>query len=199
VSNDVKLVDLSFNPESLYSLSDEKYLSALIGSYSCTFNNSVYNDNFDYETAEQIITGLEDRDFEGLMAIENNVPVGFAFGYVLESQDRENFPEELSRCEENFFENSAFYFAELGVLEEYRNQGIGKGLKSAELDRIKDRDDVEKGLMRTSNTSENKKKLQIDHDLGFEEVLVDGEVLTETVEAIGENLEDERMYLWREV
>ncbi|WP_414837307.1 GNAT family N-acetyltransferase [Candidatus Nanosalina sp. VS9-1] len=190
----LEFTDLSYEPGE-YSLSDEKMESAVIGMYQRVFNNSPYGENFDYELAEDIVQGIRGKDTEGLLAVQDGMPVGFAWGEVLEPGDREIFPDEIPG---EFFDGSSYYFAELGVLPDYRDQGLGKELKRRELEKVKNREDIDKGLMRTS-VEENDKKLGLDSDLGFEALEPDGEPVTEEVESVGVEGSDLRGYFWRPV
>ena len=191
--NDVEFVDLTYDEDAEYSLSDESLEASLVGVYQKVFNRSPYEENFDYELAEDIIQGIQERDTEGLLAISDDRPVGFAWGEVLEPGDREDFPEEVPG---SFFEGDSYYFAELGVLPDYRDQGLGKELKQREMEKVKDREDIDKGLMRTS-VEENEKKLGLDDDLGFEALEPDGEIVTEEVDSVGTEGSDLRGYFWR--
>ena len=187
-----EFVELSYD-DGEYSLSDDRMEASVIGMYQKVFNNSPYEENFDYELAEEILRSVQDRDTEGLLALDKGMPVGFAWGEVLKPEDREDFPGEVP---EEFFSGDSYYFAELGVLPDYRDQGIGKELKKRELDRVKEREDLSKGLMRTS-VEENEKKLGLDSDLGFRTLEPDGEPVTEEVESVGADGTDTRGYFWR--
>lgn len=191
----VEFAEMTYDEDAEYSLSDDRFEAALIGGFQKAFNDSPYEENFDYEMTEEIFRGIRDRDTEGVLAVEDGVPVGFAWGEVLEPGDRERFPDQVP---EEFFSGSGYYFAELGVLPDYRDQGIGKELKSRELDRVKQREDLERGLMRTSIEG-NEKKLGLDSDLGFEPLETDGELVTEEVDSYGVDGSDLRGYFWRNI
>ncbi len=190
--SEVEFFDLTYD-ESEYSLSDEAFETALIGTYQRVFNQSPYRENFDYQLAEEIIQGIETSDTEGVVAVDYGIPVGFAWGEVLQPKDQGDFPDEVP---EIFFDGEAYYFAELGVLPSYRDQGIGKELKKRELQEVMQREDLDKGLMRTS-IEENEKKLGLDNDLGFRPLERDGEIVTEEVDTVGRDDSDLRGYFWR--
>lgn len=190
--DNIEFTEMAYDPGE-YSLSDEAFETAAIGVYQRVFNNSPYQEDFNYELAEEIVKSIEDRDTEGFIALDDGMPVAFGWGEVLEASDREEFPSEVPG---EFFEGNSFYFAELGVLPAYRDQGIGKEIKRRELEKVRERNDLEKGLMRTS-VEENEKKLGLDNDLGFDALEPEGEIVTEEVETVGREDSDLRGYFWR--
>jgi GNAT superfamily N-acetyltransferase len=186
---------LTYDEDAQYSLSDDRFEASVIGAFQKTFNDSPYEENFDYEMTEDIFRGIQEKDTEGLLALEDGVPVGFAWGEVLEPGDSQEFPQEVP---DEFFDGTSYYFAELGVLPDYRDQGIGKELKQKELEKVKDRQDLDKGLMRTSIEG-NEKKRGLDEDLGFQRLEPDGELVTEEVDTYGVEGSDLRGYFWRPI
>lgn len=191
--NDVEFAELSYDGD--YSLEDEAFETAVIGTYQRVFNDSPYEEDFNYELAEEIIQSIEGTDTEGFIAVDDGMPVAFGWGEVLEASDREDFPDEVP---EQFFNGKSFYFAELGVLPSYRDQGIGKEIKRRELEEMKNREDLDRGMMRTS-IEDNEKKLGLDEDLGFEALEPDGEIVSERVDSVGTEGSDLRGYFWRPV
>lgn len=190
--DELEFTEMSYQ-DGKYSLNDEAFETAVIGMYQRVFNDSPYQENFDYELAEEIVQGIADRDTEGFLAVDDGLPVAFGWGEVLEASDRSEFPE---RVPEEFFDGDSFYFAELGVLPDYRDQGIGKEIKRRELETVKSREDLDRGLMRTS-IEENEKKLGLDDDLGFKALEPSGEQVTEEVDTVGRDDSDLRGFFWR--
>lgn len=191
----VEFAPLTYDEDAEYSLSDDRFEAAAVGNFQKAFNKSPYEENFDYEMTEDIFRGIQDRDTVGLLALEEGVPVGFAWGEVLEPEDEEDFPDEVPG---EFFSGDSYYFAELGVLPEYRDQGIGKELKRRELETVGRREDLNRGLMRTSIEG-NEKKRGLDRDLGFEPLKPGGELVTEEVDSYGVDGSDLRAYFWRPI
>ena len=191
--NDLEFAELSYDGD--YSLEDEAFETAVIGTYQRVFNDSPYEEDFNYELAEEIIQSIEGTDTEGFVAVDDGMPVAFGWGEVLEASDRGEFPEKVP---EEFFDGKSFYFAELGVLPSYRDQGIGKEIKRRELEEVKSREDLDRGMMRTS-IEDNEKKLGLDEDLGFEALEPDGEIVSERVDSVGTEGSDLRGYFWRPV
>ncbi|PSG99186.1 MAG: hypothetical protein BRC29_03605 [Nanohaloarchaea archaeon SW_7_43_1] len=205
----IEYADLGFDSkETTYPLSKDENLASLIGAFQMTFNDSVYQENWDYEFTKDIIAGLQDEDYEGILALNEGTVVGFAWGYVPESEEMRtdnDFPDELQEVDTSFLDGETYWFNELGVVEDWRNQGLGKRLKEKELDRIAERQDISRGLERTNFEDENEKKLGLDSDLGFEPVNYEGEPLVKEIEQIGVEDEegnpmtDPRVYMWREL
>lgn len=203
----IDYVNLGFDPEETsYPISRDENLASLIGAFQMTFNDSVYQENWDYEFTRDIITGLQDKDYEGVLALNEGTVVGFAWGYVPEPEEMRidsDFPDELQEVDVPFLDGETYWFNELGIVEDWRDQGLGKSLKAQELEKVAERSDISRGLERTNFEDENKKKLGLDNDLGFEPVEYQGEPLVKEIEQVGVEDEegnpmtDPRVYMWR--
>lgn len=223
-SGDVKYFDFGFEPnETDYPLEQDEKRASLIGAFEMAFSDSPYGENFDYDLMDGFLEGTSEKDYEGRLAVSDGAVVGFAWGYRVETgqspgvNDESDFPEELLDSKTDFFDGETYYFEELGVLPDYRDQGIGKELKRQELEKVKQRDDISRGLMRTQYNGEqleglelpeefrdeegvgNEKKLGLDVDLGFEPVEAEGKPVIQEVELVGTEGADQRIYMSREV
>lgn len=215
---DLEYANFGFEPDKTdYPLENDAKRASLIGSFQMTFNDSPYGENFDYGLMDGFLDDTSDRDYEGRVALIDGRVVGFAWGHRVESDMDSEFPEELQDAETDFFDGEAFYFEELGVVPDFRGEGIGKELKRQELEQVKQRDDISQGLMRTQYNGEeleglelpeevsnesgtgNETKLGLDVDLGFEPVEVDGGPVIEEVDLVGVDGTDQRIYMSREV
>lgn len=213
----VEYVDFGFEgSETDYPLNRDEYRASLIGAFQMAFNESPYSENFDFETMQSFLDETEEKDYLGRIALVDNNVVGFAWGYRIESGMSSDFPDEIFGPETELSEGDSYYFEELGVLPDYRGQGIGKELKRQELQQVKQREDVSEGFMRTQYNGErleglelpdgyetgengNERKLGLDVDLGFEPVEVQGGPVIEEVNLEGTEGSDERIYMSREV
>ncbi len=182
--------------------------SSLIGSFQTIFTdqNSPYDENWDYKTADGFLEWTSEQDYEGLLAVDNGAVVGFAWGYRVDPENvdvDQKFPEELYESDQDLYDGQTFMIDEVGVMPEYRGQGVGKTLEKELLDKVTDRDDISRVMQRTQWSGENIPKLGLDNDLGFEvftykEGIAEKPVLQE-VDYVGKPGSDERVYLWREV
>lgn len=223
-ASEVEYVDFGFESDGTeYPLEDDGKRASLIGAFEMAFSDSPYGENFDYDLMDGFLEGTSEKDYEGRLAISEGTVVGFAWGYRVEPEEapdvaeEPDFPEGLQGTETDFFDGETYYFEELGVLPDYRDQGIGKELKRQELEQVKQRDDISRGLMRTqyngetleglevpeefrdSRAEENEKKLGLDVDLGFEPVETEGGPAIQEVELVGTEGSDKRIYMDREV
>jgi len=216
-SNKVEYVDFGFEDnETSYPLSRDEYRASLIGTFQMAFNESPYGENFDFETMQSFLDETEEKDYLGRIALVDNNVVGFAWGYKIESGMSSDFPDEIFGPKTELSKGDSYCFEELGVLPDYRGQGIGKELKKKELQQVKQREDISHGFMRTQYNGErleglelpdgyetgengNERKLGLDVDLGFEPVEVQGGPVIEEVNLEGTKGSDERIYMSREV
>jgi len=78
--DNIEFTEMSYDPGE-YSLSDEAFETAAIGVYQRVFKNSPYQEDFNYELAEEIVKrivkSIEDRDTEGFIALDDGMPVAF--------------------------------------------------------------------------------------------------------------------------
>lgn len=218
IDSGIEYVEFGFDQyETPYPLDQDENRASLIGAFEMAFSDSPYGENFDYDTMESFMEGTEEKDYEGRLALSDGKVIGFAWGYRVESDMTQEFPEELQDTETDFFDGETYYFEELGVLPDYRDRGIGKKLKRQEVEQVRQRDDISRGLMRTQYNGEelegldvpeefredqgtgNERKLGLDVDLGFEPVEFNGKPVIEEVKLVGTEGSDQRIYMSKEV
>lgn len=205
----VELVDFGYSSgETDYPIEKNSVERAsLIGGFQTVFTeeNSPYDENWNYGTVNDFLNWTAEQDYEGLLAVENGRVAGFAWGYRIdpESIDVQKFPEELSEFETEFYDGNTFMIDEVGVMPEYRGNGLGTELESGLLEKTRERNDISRVIQRTQWSGENQAKLALDRKLGFEvltysEGRVEKPVLQE-VDFVGTEGSDQRAYLWKDL
>jgi len=206
-------VSFGFGDETSYPLDESRNRDELISTFQEVFRHSPYEEDWSYEDVDSFLGSMQETDYEGFLALDGDDVIGFAWGRILEPGDAEKFPDELQEADTDYFDGSTFYFEELGVAPGHRGQRIGKKLKRKELERVKERKDVSRGLMRTQYNGEelieveedveaygdNTRKLGLDSDLGFSPVKVDDAPVIEPVDLVGRAESDERIYMERDL
>lgn len=182
--------------------------ASLIGSFQTIFNkeNSPYDENWDYETLNSFLNWTFEQDYEGYIAMKRNCIAGFTWGYRIEPERveiEEKFPQKLSELETDIFDGRTLMMDEIGVMPDYRGEGLGKALESMLLEKADYRDDISRLIQRTQWSGQNIPKLQLDNTLNFQpftycEGRTEKPVLEE-VEFVGKAGSDERIYLWKEL
>lgn len=90
----------------------EEHLDACTQAFVAIFNAEPWNDEWTFATAKQYISDFyHSPRFVGVLAVEADQVVGFIYGTV-----------------RSWWSGNECYINEMGVREEYRNQGIGKAL-----------------------------------------------------------------------
>lgn len=201
LTGDPVLLDFGFeDSETVYPLQEGAYRASLIGSFQEVFANSVYEENWDYETTSDFLSWTEEQDYQGKVAVDKGRVVGFVWGYRVEPDMEEKFPDKLQDIEQEFFDGETFVLDEIGVLPEYRGQGLGRELEEMYIEEVAARENTSRIIQRTQRSSENVAKLSLDASLDFTAVLDENyEPVTEEVSLVGLEGSDERIYLWREV
>lgn len=206
----IELVDFGYSPgETSYPIEENSVERAsLIGSFQTVFTeeNSPYDENWDYQTTNDFLEWTSDQDYEGLLVIDEGRVVGFAWGYRVdpETVDIEGkFPDRLDDQDQDFYDGETFMIDEVGVMPEYRGNGIGRELESGLLENISERSNISRALQRTQWSGENQAKLGLDNDLSFEVLTYEDGVaekpVLQEVDFVGTDGSDERAYLWRDV
>ena len=200
--------EFGFEPsETRYPLDDPSNRGSLIGSFQTVFNdeNSPYDENWDYQTADDFLEWTSRQDYEGLLAVEDGRVVGFTWGYRIDPETvnvDEKFPEELREVEPDVYDGETFMIDEVGVLPgPYRGNNIGTRLEEGLLEKLQDRDDISRAMQRTQWSGENTGKLWLDGKSGFDALLYNDEndPVTQEVEFVGKEGSDERIYLWKDL
>ena len=177
----------------------------MIGTFQTVFTdeNSPYDENWSYEAVNGFLDWTSDQDYEGLLAVDDGRVVGFAWGYRIDEDIPvdEKFPEELDETDEDVYDGSTFMMDEVGVIPEYRGQGLGTALESGLLEKLEGREDVSQVMQRTQWSGENKDKLWLDGKMGFQAFLLGEEnnPVTQEVDYVGKDGSDERLYLFQEL
>lgn len=186
--------------ETGYPLDNDVNRASLIGSFQMVFDNSVYGENWDYETTANFLESTSQKDYEGVLAASEGGLVGFVWGHRLEPDMAEDYPAELQEAEVDVFDGESYILDELGVLPEYRGQGIGQYLEEQYIEDVTEKKDASRIVQRTQNSSDNVVKLSLDDKTGFEPILDQtDEPIIEEVPLVGLEESDKRIYLWREV
>lgn len=171
--------------ETSFPLDVERNRAALIETYRTVYRDSLYEEAFTYDEVDRELERYRaNRNYEGVLAVDGADVIGFGFGFQLvpamnDTEWRTEHDFVVTGSEDDhlgsYFEGDTYYFAELGVLPEMRRNDIGYELKRRELERVKDLDYVDRGLMRTRK--DNRGKIRgIDEPLGFERLPWETEV-----------------------
>jgi ribosomal protein S18 acetylase RimI-like enzyme len=126
----------------------EAWMPAFVGAYQAIWSEPPYNERFLPDEAAGVLRrAVEVTENVTLLAVrESGVVVGFGIAYpVLGKSDVARDIRGLLPVEDTF------YFAELGVLEAYRDRGLGHQLVALRLELI-DRQRFRHVLLRTSAT-----------------------------------------------
>lgn len=209
-ANDVDWYEFGFDSkETDYPLEpNSSERASLIGAFETVFNgeNSPYDENWDYENLDEFLDSTEEKDYEGVIVVDEGRVAGFAWGYRIDPSGPEmegKFPGELDFVDEEIYDGSTFMIDEVGVMPDYRGQKLGTRIESALLDRMERRDDISRVMQRTQWSGQNIPKLVIDTRLGFDKFTfsegVAEEPVLEEVEFVGKDGSDERVYLWKEL
>jgi GNAT superfamily N-acetyltransferase len=188
----VKYLQFGFNQEeSKIDLSLEENRESFINAYQEAFKNSVYNENFSKEEVNGILDWYqENADYEGILIVDDSEIVGFSFGFRLEPEfDNEKWRRKkgFENVPESYFDGETFYYAELGLEEEYREEGIGKESASAVFDEVESMESMSRLLVRTNEDNpvrslyeENDFRLLEDLTTEIEQRRDNGEIETDT-------------------
>lgn len=203
----VDLVEFGYDPlETAYPLEEDSSVRAsLIGSFQTVFTdeNSPYDENWDFETTNDFLEWTSEQDYEGLLAVDEGRVVGFTWGYRVDPEEvdiEEKYPEGLEDVQPDIYDGETFMIDEVGVMPEYREQGLGTALESGLLEKLDDRDDVSRVMQRTQWSGENTEKLRLDGEMGFQAFLQEGnDPVTQEVGFVGKDGSDERIYLFQEL
>lgn len=148
----------------------EEWLPAFVGAYQSIWSEPPYNERFFPDEAAGILRrALQTPENITLLAVrESGVVVGFGIAYpVLAKSDVARDIRGLLPIDDTF------YFAELGVLEEWRDRGLGHQLVQLRLQLI-DRQRFRHVLLRTSAV--RNASYEMYRKLGFEDTGVYMEV-----------------------
>lgn len=206
MSDDIEYVEFGFSEdETSYPLNDETNRASLIGTFQTVFNqeNSPYDENWDYETTDGFLEDTSELDYKGVLAIDDGKVAGFSWGYRVDTDQvdpEEKYPEKLAEVEQDVYDGETFMIDEVGVLPNYRGDGIGTELEERMLDKMSDDEDISRAMQRTQWSGANTAKLFLDGKMGFQAFLLgeDNEPVTQDVPFVGKEGGDERIYLWKE-
>jgi GNAT superfamily N-acetyltransferase len=165
----------------------EPWLAAFVGAYQAIWSEPPYNERFFPDEAAAVLRHcLEVPDNIALLAVRpSGVVVGFGFAYPVKAKS------DVARDLRGLLPiEDTFYFAELGVLEQWRVRGLGSQLIDLRLQLI-DRQRWRHVLLRTSavrNTS-----YEMYRRMGFEDTGVYMEVAARRVD--GSTKTDRRLFL----
>lgn len=204
----VDLVDFGYDiTETEYPLEENSTKRAsLIGGFQTVFTdeNSPYDENWDFETTNEFLEWTSEQDYEGVLAIDEGRVAGFTWGYRVDPDEidvSEKYPAGLGEVEPDIYDGETFMVDEVGVLPEYRNQGLGTALESCLMETIDEREDISRVMQRTQWSGENTGKLKLDGRMGFQAFLEgdENDPVTQEVEFVGTEGSDERIYLFQEL
>jgi len=206
MSDDLEYVTFGFSEEETsYPLDNDLNRASLIGSFQTVFNekNSPYDENWDYETTNGFLEDTSELDYCGVLALDEGKVAGFTWGYRVDTKNvdpDEKFPEELYELEQDVYDGETFMIDEVGVLPDYRGEGVATELQSRTLEETKNDDELNRAMQRTQWSEENTAKLFLDGKMGFQAFLLgeDNDPVTQEVPFVGTEGSDERIYLWRE-
>ncbi len=180
--------------------------ASLIGSFQTVFtdDNSPYDENWDFQKVDDFLEWTSEQDYEGALAIDDGRVVGFTWGYKVEPDEvdvNEKYPAGVEEVQENIYDGETFIIDEVGVLPEYRNQGLGTTLESCLMENLDEREDISRVMQRTQWSGENTGKLRLDGSMGFQAFLqgTENDPVTQEVEFVGNEGSDERIYLFQEL
>lgn len=201
---EVDYVDFGFADwETDYPLNDPGNRASLIGAFETVFTkeNSPYDENWDYETVDELLDWTSEQDYKGTLAISDGKVIGFSWGYrVSDDIDiDEKFPKELKELETELYDGETFMIDEVGVMPGgYRGEGIGTQLEARTVRKAAEREDISRAMQRTQNSFRNLPKLALDYNLGFEPFEKNGQPVFQDVKFVGKPGGDERIYLGQE-
>ncbi|WEL23413.1 GNAT family N-acetyltransferase [Candidatus Nanohalovita haloferacivicina] len=206
MSDRVEYLDFGFDPsETEYPLNDQGNRDALIGLFQTVFTeeNSPYDEDWDYEVVDDFLEWTSEMDYEGTIAVLNDEPIGFSWGYRVDSDEvdvDEKFPDGLEEVNPDIYDGSTFMIDEVGVSPDYRGNGIGTQVEARTLRKAAERDNLDRAMQRTQWSGENSGKLWLDGRMGFSAFLQgeENDPVTQEVEFVGKPGSDERIYLGQE-
>jgi GNAT superfamily N-acetyltransferase len=206
----VELVDFGYDrTETRYPLEENSAERAsLIGSFQTVFTdqNSPYDENWGFETTNDFLESTSELDYEGILAVEEGRVAGFAWGYRVDKDSadvEEKYPEVIDDVVPEIYDGETFMIDEVGVMPDYRDQGLGTALESCLLSKLSEKEDISRSMQRTQWSGQNMPKLELDKNMGFDVLTfqdgrADKPVLQE-VEFVGKEGSDERAYLFQEL
>lgn len=204
----VDLIEFGYDSsETVYPLEESSTERAsLIGSFQTVFTdeNSPYDENWDFETTDDFLKWTSEQDYEGLLAVDEGRVVGFTWGYRVEPEEidvGEKYPDGLEEVEPDIYDGETFMVDEVGVLPDYRGQGLGTKLESCLMEKLDQREDISRVMQRTQWSGENTGKLKLDGKMGFEAFLQgdENDPVTQDVPFVGNEGSDERIYLFQKL
>jgi len=147
-----------------------RYRAGFVGAYQTIFSGAPYHERFfPSEAASVLRRAVETRDHIVLLVVKGRSSVvAFGIGVPLSSR-----PDVARSMQGLVPADHSFYLAELGVLDRYRGQGLGKRLVEERLKLI-DRQKYSHVLLRTSLRRDG--AMSIYEELGFEDMGVYMEV-----------------------
>lgn len=166
-----------------------RYRAGFVGAYQTVFSGPPYNERFfPSEAASVLRRAVETPDHIVLVVVKGRSSVvAFGIGVPLSSRP------DVSRSMQGLVPaEHSFYLAELGVLNQYRSQGLGKMLVEHRL-RLIDRQKYSHVLLRTSLRRDG--AMSIYEELGFEDMGVYMEVASRRTD--GSVRTDRRLFLSR--
>lgn len=165
----------------------EPWIAAFVGAYQAIWSEPPYNERFFPDEAAAVLRrNLEIPENITLLAVRpSGVVVGFGFAYPVKAKS------DVARDLRGLLPiEDTFYFAELGVLEQWRVRGLGRQLIDLRL-QLMDRARWRHVVLRTSavrNTS-----YEMYRRMGFEDTGVYMEVPARRVD--GTTKTDRRLFL----
>ena len=102
--------------------------------------------------------------------------------------------------DQNVYDGRTFMIDEVGVLPDYRGEGVGTELEEQMINKLNQDENISRAMQRTQWSEENTAKLFLDGKMDFEAFLLgeDNDPVTQEVPFVGKDGGDERIYLWRE-
>jgi len=165
----------------------EEWIAAFVGAYQAIWSEPPYNERFFPDEAAAVLRrSLEVTENITLLAVRpSGVVVGFGIAYPVKGKS------DVARDLRGLLPiEDTFYFAELGVLEQWRVRGLGRQLVDLRLQLI-DRERWRHVLLRTSAV--RNASYEMYRHMGFEDTGVYMEVPARRVD--GSTKTDRRLFL----
>lgn len=170
------MLTLAERPDGLNILRPESvadglpWLAAFAGAYQAIWSEPPYNERFSSEEASAVLQrALRIPDQITLLAVrDSGVVAGFAMAFPVASK-----PDVVRDIRGLLPIDSTYYFAELGIMEQWRQSGLGRQLIELRLQLI-DRARFTHVILRTSATKNAAYEMYL--RLGFEDTGVYMEV-----------------------
>ena len=164
------------------------YAESFAKAFQSVFTSPPYHEQFLLSEALAIMEfHLDTRQRWTMLAFLDDEVVGFGLGCALR-----NYPEISRHIHGLLPPKYTHYFAELGVVPEHRQQGLGKQITQRYLDWV-DEQPYNHVLMRISDTPSLANQMFI--DMGFEDIGVSMEIASRRVD--GSFQKDRRLFLSR--